>query len=179
MYERTDAQRTGDFARSRAYEEHVSEVLGVANITRFDSPNDLDIFVPTDIGDGWYLEIKEKNQRYTDRWHLLDGVLERDLFIIDELTTRRALLKYPKVFYLLRDNVGAETPRLFLIPLWELVCMERHRVDRVRKGKWILDLAPITRLASEGDIVEAVATTLIQEPWLQSNCMGGPGVEQV
>ena len=34
------------------------------------------------------LEIKEKNQPLTERWHLLDGGEERNLFVLDELTVR-------------------------------------------------------------------------------------------
>ncbi len=178
-YHRTDAQRAKDFLQSREYEEYVEGRLGVPTVTRFDSANDLDIYVPTDVGDGWYLEIKEKIQQYTKRWLLLDGVEERDIFIIDELTVRRALLKYPKVLFLIRDNVGdADGPRLFLVPLWELVVAPRARVNRVKKGKWIVDMSKWPRLADEGDIVEAAEAHLSTGMWLAPACLGYEEVPQ-
>ena len=173
-YTRTAAQRSHDFANARAYEEYVSERIGVPNHTRFDGKDDLDIWVP-----GWMLEIKEKNQPLTDRWHLYNGVDERDLFILDELTVRKGLRWYPEVFYLLRDNAGDPGgPRLFFAPIWELVSVERVRVDRSTKGKWILDLTDFPRLADEANVPEFAHHALTEQKWKQSNCLGG-SVEQV
>jgi len=176
-YRRTIGQQRHDLATARAYEEHVASALGVPVICRFDSPTDLDIYVP---GHDFYVEIKEKNQHYTPRWHLLDDVPERDLFISDELTIRRACEKYPRAFFLIRDNVGLDDmPRLYLIPIWDLICIDRKRVDRAHKGKWILNLAPLLRIPTEADIVETANALLDDRSWLRSECLGGLAVAQV
>lgn len=168
-YTRTAAQRAHDFANARAYEEYVAGRIGVPNHTRFDAKDDLDIWVP-----GFMLEVKEKNQPLTSRWHLVPDTDERDLFIFDELTIRKALRWYPEVFFLLRDNASdPANPRLFLAPIWELVAVERVRVDRSTKGKWILDLNKFRRLADEADIPAIAHAMLVDQVWKQSPCQGG------
>jgi len=168
-YTRTDAQRAHDFANARAYEEYVAGRLGVLNHTRFDAKDDLDVWVP-----GYFIEIKEKNQPLTDRWHLLDGVPEENLFILDELTVRKALRWYPEVFYLLRDNAAdPDNPRLFLAPVWEVIGVERVRVDRSTKGKWILDLTKFRRIIDEADIPTMAHAMLVEQEWKKSPCLGG------
>lgn len=174
-YTRTAAQRSHDFANAREYEEYVSARLGVPNHTRFDAKDDLDIWVP-----GYMVEVKEKNQPLTDRWHLYPGVDERDLFVLDELTVRKALRWYPAVFYLIRDNAhdhhlpkDERQPRLFLAPVWELVGVERVRVDRSTKGKWIIDLQKFRRLSDEADIPTIAHALLVEQAWKRSPCQGG------
>lgn len=179
-YHRTTEQQQSDFQKSRAYEEHVESCLGVPTITRFNSANDLDIYVPTDVEEGWYLEIKEKNQSYTDGWHLLDGVPERDLFIMDELTMRRAMLKYPNVMFLIRDNAAnKDMPRLFMTPIWDLICVDKVRVNRVKKGKWIINLAALPRIADETAIVEFATHAISSQLWLSPMCAGVDDAPQV
>ena len=164
-YKRTKEQKVHDFHNARRYEEHVAEAIGIPVITRFDATDDLDIWVP-----GYYVEVKEKNQHYTQRWHLLDDVEERDLFVIDELTIRRACSKYPYVFFLLRDNVGSELPRIYLAPIWELIAAERTRRNRNGKCKWIIDITNFTRLKQESDIPEFAVHALVKQQWLTSEC---------
>jgi len=164
-YRRTKEQKIHDFSNARHYEEYVATSMGLPVITRFDATDDLDIWVP-----GYYVEVKEKNQNYTQRWHLIDGLPERNLFVIDELTVRRACTKYPHVFFLLRDNVGADDPRLFIAPIWELIAVERVRRDRNGKGKWIIDIENFTRLADEADIPAFAVNALVNQLWLTSNC---------
>mgnify|MGYP001180015691 CR=1 FL=1 len=180
VYQRTPEQKRHDLANARAYEDYVAIQVGVPVHTRFDARDDLDIWHP-----GWMLEIKEKNQPLTERWHLLDGVEERNLFVLDELTVRKALSWYPGVFLLLRDNAhdhhlpeDQRQPRLFLAPIWEIVAVKRERVDRGGKGKWILDLTDFTRLADEAHVPEFAHHALTEQKWKQSHCLGG-SVEQV
>ena len=171
---RSQAQKRHDFANAREYEEYVAERLGVTCHTRFNAVDDLDIWVP-----GFFVEVKEKNQHFGKRWHILSDVIEENLFIVDELTVRKALRWYPEVFYLLRDNVGDPTgPRLFLAPIWELIAVERERVDRVGqtghlKGKWVLDLSKFRRISDEADIPEIALSMLTSQEWKKSECLGG------
>ena len=69
VYTRTRAQKQNDFHEAREYEEYFGERLGVVSHSRFNSTTELDIWVP-----GYMIEIKEKKQKYTSRWHLLDDV---------------------------------------------------------------------------------------------------------
>ncbi len=171
---RTVAQKRHDFANAKEYEEYVSDRIGVTNYTRFNSTDDIDIWVP-----GFYIEVKEKNQHFGTRWHVLPGVIEENLFIVDELTVRKAARQFPAVFFLLRDNVGDPTgPRLFLAPIWELFSVNKERVDRVgqtghKKGKWILDLTNFRRISDEADIPEIALSMLTSQAWKNSECLGG------
>ncbi len=159
-YHRTAAQRSGDFAEAREWEEQLAAVFGPNVITQFDSKTAMDIWIP-----GYYVEAKEKKQRYTTRWHLLPGVAEADLFIIDELTIRRAAEKYPAVFFVLRDRPEG---RLFLAPIWELIGVERVRVDRVKKGKWIINIRNFHRIKTEAEIPALASHLLADMGWRAS-----------
>lgn len=170
-YQRTAEQKEHDFNNARIYEESVAEKLGGFTVTRFDSTDDLDIWSP-----GFYLEIKEKNQRYTQRWQLLEGVPEEFLFIVDELTVRRALRHYPEVFFLIRDNLN---DRLFFAPIWEMVSVERVRRNRGGKGKWIIDLRNFVVLADEQWIPEIAAEALAGVRWKRSECLTQLEVPQI
>ena len=93
---------------------------------------------------------------------------EEDLFIIDELTVRRGSEKYPYVFYVIRDR---PLNRLFLAPIWELISVERVRVDRVNKGKWIINLRNFVQVAEEGQIPGMIPMMLASVDWRQSNIL--------
>jgi len=153
----------GDFADAREWEEQLAEVFGPNVITRFDSKTEMDIWVP-----GYYIEAKEKKQRYTARWHLLPGADEQDLFIIDELTIRRSAEKYPAAFFVLRDR---PMERLFLAPIWELISCERARVDRVKKGKWIVDVRNFRQISDESEIPDIVPAMLADVGWRKSHSL--------
>ena len=119
VYQRTAEQRRHDLANAKAYENYVADAIGVPVHSRFTSKTDLDLWHP-----GYFIEIKEKNQPLTPRWHILEHCEERNLFVLDELTVRKALRWYPEVFLLVRDNSGGDPdPRLFLIPIWELIAL--------------------------------------------------------
>lgn len=164
-YHRTEWQKTHDFKAARDFESYVAAQLGDDVHVNFDSPVRLDVWVP-----GYYVEVKEKRQRLTERWHILPGTPEQDLFVIDELTVRRSLSKYPGVFFLIRDVPGA---RLFLAPVWELIACRRARVDRVGKGKWVLDMTVFRQIESPAEIRTLAPHLLAEMGWLRSECLAG------
>jgi hypothetical protein len=168
-YARTAQQRVGDFQESRLYETEVSQALP-PNVTRFDATDDLDIWVP-----GYFVEVKEKKQPLTERW-LVPGLDERDTFIMDELSVRRACRHWPHAFFVVRDRPGQ---RLFLVSVAEMVCVERTRVNRGGKGKWILDLTHFTQLGSLADLHETITELLRTMNWKRSECLTQKEVPQV
>ena len=173
-YQRTEEQRRHDLANAKSFENYVAEEIGVPVHTRFTSKEMLDLWHP-----GYMVEIKEKNQSYGNRWHLLEGTEERDLFILDELTVRKALKWFPEVFFLIRDNVGGNPdPRLFFIPIWEVISVPKSRVDREHhlgalKGKWIIDLSMFTRITDIKEIPELAHHMLVEQVWKRPQCLGG------
>lgn len=172
-YTRTEAERRFDFKNAREYEEYVANRIGVPNLTKFNGKDDLDIWVP-----GYFIEIKEKNNTYTEGWRVLEGVEERNLFILDELTVRKALQWFPNVFFVLRDKADKAEPRVFLAPIWEIISIDKARLNRGHtethtKGKWIIDLSQFTRLADEADIPELATKLLMDKVWKESQCLGG------
>lgn len=169
VYQRTAEQRRHDLANAKAYENYVADAIGVPVHSRFTSKTDLDLWHP-----GYFIEIKEKNQPLTPRWHILEHCEERNLFVLDELTVRKALRWYPEVFLLVRDNSGGDPdPRLFLIPIWELIALPKARVDRDKKGKWVLNLGDFTRIATEEDIPPYAHYALTEQLWKRPQCLGG------
>jgi hypothetical protein len=165
-----------DLANAVEFEERVATQMGVPVHTRFKAKDDLDIWVP-----GYYVEIKEKRQPLTARWHLLPDTDEPDLFVIDEQTVRRALRHWPNVYFLLRDVPGGG--RLFLVPIWEIVVNEKVvRRNRVEKGKWILDLTDYRQLGDIADLHSIAVAELGTFPWKQAQCLTSPmlpAVEQI
>lgn len=163
-YQRTAEQRAHDRAASREFENHVAELMGDWVHTEFESTTKLDIWIP-----GAYLDIKEKRQPLTARWQLLDRVAERDLFVIDELSVRKALDHWPEAYFLLRDVPGGD--RLFLTSIGHLVTSDRVRRDRAGKGKWIVNLNNFRPIARVEDVLEVVRSELVSMPWKQSPCL--------
>ena len=153
-----------DFETAREFEEFVAQGIPVPVHTRFAGKDDLDIWVP-----GFYLEVKEKRQSFTDRWHLLDGTPESDLFILDEQSVRRGLRHWPHVYFLLRDVPGG---RMFVAPIWELAACRRHRVNREKKGKWIIDLTEFREIFAIQEIYDIAMHELPLMPWAGSECVG-------
>ena len=74
------------------------------------------------------------------------------------------------MFFLLKDNVGGDEPRLYIVPIWELIGVERVRRDRNGKGKWILNLDYFTRIADEADIPAFAILALVKQLWMPSEC---------
>lgn len=163
-YARSPHHAQKDFANARAFEQSVADAIDVPTITRFSSNTDLDIWVP-----GYFLEVKEKNQHYTERWtQLVHPLQEENLFIIDELTIRRGMDKYPYVYFLLHDTLQE---RMMLAPAWELISVPRVRCDRNGKGKWLIDIRNFREVTLE-NVHETAIGLLASTPWLNSECVG-------
>lgn len=171
-YFRTAAQKRHDHEASKVFEAQVKAALGGAWIDQTSSTTEADFFHQRE---NLSLEVKEKRQRLTERWHLLPGVEEPDLFVLDELTVRKAMSRDGETFFLFRDVPGG---RLFLADLTELLMAEHVRRNRAGKGKWIIDLRQFEELGHLDDLEPSIATTYDR---LASECVafGERQVEQV
>ena len=170
-YHRTAEQKGRDFAEARALEEHVASFLPEQRITKFDHNDDLDIWIP-----GYYVEVKAKRQKLTARWSKLVEIPERDLFIMDELSVRRACRHWPEAYFLIHDM---PEDRYFLASVVDLVCVERTRVQRVGKGKWLVNLQDFYRVGRLEDLNELIQADLASVRWKQSKCLGAVPAPQV
>ncbi len=159
-YVRTPEQKQRDFQDARAFEQ---DVLPPHRVTRFDAVDELDICVP-----GYWVECKEKRQRLTDRWLLLPGVPESDVFVIDELSVRRALKHYESAYFLIADRPGN---RLFIASALELACVERVRVSRNGKAKIVVSLQNFRQLAQLEDLQQFILGDLARMPWKQGSAL--------
>lgn len=171
-YKRTAFQRRHDLEQSREFEEEVLRHLPQHTIARTDSTTELDFYLP-----GVYLECKEKRQKLTKRW-LLSDAEEGDLFILDELSLRKALVHAPYSWFLLRDVPGG--CRLFLASAMEVAVAEKVRRNRVGKGKLILELRQFRQIDSLDDVMPTIAEDVKSLSWKQSACMThGEPIKQV
>lgn len=172
-YDRPAGAASHDFAAARQFEEQVGQWLGPYAIGNLDSPTRLDYWIP-----GIYLDVKEKRQRLTERWHLLDNVDEPDLFVIDELSIRKALEHYPAAYFVLRDLPGN---RVFLASIVEMVCARRARCNRVSssghaKGKWIMCFTDFRLLADpSNELMPAMLADQVGIPWRRSELLSPNG----
>lgn len=175
-YGRTPSQRGADREKARAIEDLVGTWLGDWKITETDSIDRLDFWVP-----GVYVEVKGKFQKITPRWHKLPGVAEPDLFIIDELSIRKALAHFPSVYFILFDRMCA---RVFWARVDEVACGDRYRADRVgvaghKKGKWVVNLAQFRQLHKGDHLLSLILADQIATPWKGSQCLSQQEVPQV
>jgi hypothetical protein len=91
----------------------------------------------------FFLEVKEKRQPYNmSNWPAFAP--EPDLFILDDLTVRKALSVAPRAGILVRDNTQS---RYHFFSVVDLALMPRVRVNRQinrhspeLKGKWLINL---------------------------------------
>lgn len=169
LYGRPAGAAQSDFAAARAFEEEVGNWLGEYKIANLDSSTRLDYWVP-----GFYLDVKEKRQPLGKRWHLLDGVPETDLFVLDELSVRRAAEHFPHAYFLIRD---CPTGRIFLARIDEVFSTTHARVNRRtseqhRKGKWVLDLTNFRMLDDPPlELLPLVLNDQVETTWKQSPCL--------
>lgn len=91
-----------------------------------------------------FLEIKEKRQRYREAWVEASGVRQEDLFILDELSARKIVLRAPRAYLLVKDQTEGS---LVVLGALELITVPKARVNRsidggvaTFKGKWLIDL---------------------------------------
>lgn len=170
-YRRSAHHRQQDFQAARAFEEEVGRHLGPNVVARLDSTTDLDFWLPE-----VFIECKEKRQRLTERWRLLDGVDEKDLFILDELSLRKAIEKGPSVYFVLRD---LPENRMFLARVDEVACSSFARRNRVGKGKLILNLKNFRQIESLDKIVPMTMHEQTTLPWRRSECLSQLEIGQI
>lgn len=164
-----DRPPNNDRLASIEFEETVRGWLGDHVVSATNSTSKLDFHIP-----GISVEVKEKRQPLGGRWHLLPGVDERDLFVIDELSIRKALAHWPAAFFVIRD---VPCDRLFVAPIWLMVGVERVRVDRTftggqRRGKWIIPLTSLIQLDNpEAELLPLLQRLAISGEWLDTHCI--------
>ena len=91
-----------------------------------------------------FLEVKEKKQHYRERWSEAADIPEEHLFILDELSARKIMLRCPRAWLLVNDICA---DRLSVFGALELLTIPKKRVNRsieagvaTFKGKWLIDL---------------------------------------
>ena len=159
-YARRPGQSALDMAAAREFEEEVRAVLPDHCVVRTSSSVDLDYFIPPVV-----VEVKEKKQPLTARWH--GGQDEEDLFIIDELTVRKALKHWPYVWFVMKD---CPQDRIFLANIAEILSADRHRFNRNGKGKWVIDTSGLTIVNLDG-VMDHIRMDLDSEFWKASCCV--------
>jgi hypothetical protein len=135
----------------RRFEEQVKAALNVMRLRfqDFTSGHDLpDLVLLTSVGDqrvNVALELKEKRQRYRQRWEQLAGIPEPDLYALDEVAARKLLPFAPYAFLLYHDGTGRGRPYV-LYSILDLMCAPKVRVQRPinlrnerLKAKWLLN----------------------------------------
>lgn len=129
----------------KSFEVEIKDFLNHHHIPFTDntgSLNALDFSLPdVDL----HFDAKEKKQHINlDNWRD-SSVPEEHFFILDDLAARKILLKAPRSFLLIRDNVTG--PAYYVFSIVDLLCMPKRRVRRrldtgkeIFKGKWYIDL---------------------------------------
>ena len=170
---RTAAQKAADPARAKVFEAEVRRHLGPLVRDLTNATDDLDWWVWGQVA----IDAKERHQHVGARWAArAPHVPIEDLFIIDELSLRRACKHWPAAWFLLRDVTGN---RLFMAWIVELVAVERVRVHRMGKGKLLFDLKHFRQIESLNDILTACQEDIGSERWRASNSVGRIEVPQV
>jgi hypothetical protein len=168
-YPRTGSQRKGDHAGARLFEEEVGTWLGDFKIGNLDATDRMDWWVP-----GVYIDVKEKNQPLSARWPLPPGTMAEDVFILDELSIRRAMEKFPHAYFVMHDR-----PRggVYLARIDEVIAGQHVRVNRVgstgkAKGKWLVDLREFRKLDDPANqLLAMVLGDQIAMPWKKSELL--------
>jgi hypothetical protein len=135
----------------RRFEEQVKAALNVMRLRfqDFTSAHDMpDLVLLATVGDqrvNVALELKEKRQRYRQRWEQLAQIREEDLFALDEVAVRKMLGFAPYAFLLYHDGTGRGRPYV-LYSILDLMCAPKVRVQRPinlrherLKAKWLLN----------------------------------------
>ena len=176
-YARPPGAAQADFMAAREFEEEVGTWLGPHKIGNLDSSTKMDWFVP-----GFYLDVKEKKQQLGDRFAKLWPTVPREhLFVLDELSIRRAMQYSYTGYFLIRDR---PEERLFLARVDEIVVTERVRADREttpgrRKGKWLIDLRAFRQIEPGPNILAHVLQDQIDTPWKNPECISQLAVQNV
>lgn len=167
------AGRAGsDFFNSDEFESEVGDWLGEYKISHTDATDKLDYWIP-----GAMVEVKEKRQKLSSRWTVrVAEAPEEDLFVIDELSVRRAMQHFPSAYFLIRDVPGGN--RHFLARVDEVCAAERVRFNRTttkggsQKGKWLLSLQNFRLLEDPAnELLPAILADQVSTPWKASHCL--------
>lgn len=159
-----------DLADAREFEQIVRGWLPAWVDDRTTSTSELDFYVP-----GFYIDVKEKKQRIGDRWPL--PCREEDAFIVDELTIRKGLKHYPNAYFVIQDRPMG---RVFVARIDEIAMTEKFRVNRVGKGKHIVDLMNFTHLLDPArDLMTYLVQDQISMPWKRSEILTRRDIPQV
>lgn len=161
-YARRPGQSAVDQANARAFELEVQAALPHYCHVRTESSTELDFFIPSIV-----VEVKEKRQELNKRWWGGYGS-GYDLFVIDELTVRKALKHWPYVWFVLRD-VPAE--RILVASIAEILSAERHRFDRNGKGKWVLYTDPFDTINDLNELMDYIHEDIATQTWKSSGCV--------
>ena len=171
-YARPPGAKQFDFQEAREIEEVVGSHLPQWKIGNLSSPDKLDWWVP-----GYMVEVKAKRQPLSRRWtRFRTDVPEKDLFVLDELSVRRACGHWPAAFFVIHDR---PQNRWFMSPVWELVCIPKVRVMRGGKGKWLMSLGDYRPLSDLQQLSELIPSLMVKTPWKDSGCLGPNEPEQV
>lgn len=170
-YSRPKGASAADFNAAKEFENEVGTWLGDYKVANLEQSDRLDWWVP-----GFYIDVKEKRQKLTARWvGLLPGVDETDLFVLDELSVRRAMRHFPHAYFVIRDVPSGG--RVFLARIDEVTGAERARLNRVgntqhAKGKWVVSLRNFRQLT---DPINQLRPTILHDqvnmPWKSSACL--------
>lgn len=173
MYKRPPGSQRFDHEQSKAFENEVGNHLPPYAINKTDSTTELDFEVP-----GFYVEVKEKRQPFKLKNWALDfegtDIREEDLFILDELSLRKAMKHYPNAYFVLRD---VPQDRMFVASVVELAVAERIRRNRqtsetTRKGKVFFILDGFRQINDLSELVPLITADLLAQPWKHSHCLG-------
>lgn len=146
-YTRQPVHWEADTAGRHAFERRVRRALSsdaeFALLDSTDSFDEIDFELGCR-GRRLFLEVKQKKQRYRDAWVNIGGISESSLFILDELAARKLVLRSPRAYLLVNDQL---TEKYFVLGALELITMPKTRVNRsikdevaTFKGKWLIDL---------------------------------------
>jgi len=160
-YSRRPGQSNIDLQNAKEFEDEVRRVLPGYVHVRTESTVDLDFYIPPIV-----VEVKEKRQKLTDRW-LGNKPIEDDLFVLDELTVRKALKHWPYVWFVLKD---CPQERIFLASISEVLSADRHRFNRSGKGKWVIDTSGFSTFPLEA-IMDRIRVDIAMEEWKASCCV--------
>lgn len=170
-YPRTAAQRINDLSVGHAVEDVVVQALGPNIINHTNSTDKLDIWIP-----GGYVEVKAKNQPLSTKWtkHCPEDWDERDCFVLDELSVRKALEHYPHACLVLYDR---PCDRWFMAPIDVLAVSDRVRLNRtgptgIVKGKWIINVTGYQPIKNMKKLAAMLAEDRIKLRWKESACLG-------
>lgn len=115
-------------------------------------------FVFPILGANFHLEAKEKRQRINvSAWPRVD-ISERELFIVDELTIRKMLLRSPNCGMVIRDNLRE---RYFFCSILDIVLMPRVKANRMMegytlKGKWLVNMQNMVLCPTLPDVFKSI-----------------------